>query len=322
MTTTRQARWARALLSGALLSIATAAPARAEEVTEEARRHFKAGVALLHDPDGARVEEAYREFKTAYSISPSPRMLGNLGYCAMKLERDEEAINAYTRYVAEASDLEPGERAQVESDILTLKSGLVHVVLFIDEPGATIVDKRIPARGDPITNVYGPATGKLPLGVRQGRHVFEVHYANGAPQTWEVDAMPGGKLERRFHPPPPPASKGAPVVPILVTVTGGLMLAGGAVTGAVAYSRAKKIEDACPDQVCPYGYGLAEERASAQRWVTVTDVLLVGGGTLAAAGLTWWILSPRGSSSPQTGGLTPRIGCAGSGCSAGLSGSF
>src|SRR6266481_4578482 len=71
-----------------------AAPAFAADppVTPEARTHFAAGVNLLRDPDGARYEEAYREFKAAYAASPSYKILGNLGLCAMKLERDGEAI--------------------------------------------------------------------------------------------------------------------------------------------------------------------------------------------------------------------------------------
>src|SRR5690348_508112 len=32
-------------------------------VSDEAKRHFEAGVALLEDPEGERVEDAYREFK-------------------------------------------------------------------------------------------------------------------------------------------------------------------------------------------------------------------------------------------------------------------
>src|SRR6476659_9259610 len=57
-------------------------------ISDEARSHFFAGVALLQDPEGEKVEEAYREFKKAYEISGSPKILGNMGFCAMRLERD------------------------------------------------------------------------------------------------------------------------------------------------------------------------------------------------------------------------------------------
>src|SRR5690242_12924037 len=72
-----------------------AAPAKTNPagINEEGRRHFNAGVALLQDPEGEKVEEAYREFKTAYDVSGSAKILGNMGFCAMRLERDGEAID-------------------------------------------------------------------------------------------------------------------------------------------------------------------------------------------------------------------------------------
>ena len=37
-------------------------------ISEEARMHFKAGVAHLQDPESTNTDEAYREFKAAYAI--------------------------------------------------------------------------------------------------------------------------------------------------------------------------------------------------------------------------------------------------------------
>ena len=104
----------RAYLAGLLLcgAVTSASPARAADVkiSDNARKHFNAGVALLRDPDGARYEEAYGEFKVAYEASPSWKILGNLGIAAMKLERDGEAIDAFSRYLAEGKkDIDAGE---------------------------------------------------------------------------------------------------------------------------------------------------------------------------------------------------------------------
>src|SRR4051794_36501980 len=106
------------LVCSMLVSLANGA--NAQEITPEARRHFKAGVNQLQDPDGARYEDAYREFKAAYAASSSPKILGNLGLCAMKLERDGEAIDAYSRYLREVSDTDADERAQIMQDLQTL----------------------------------------------------------------------------------------------------------------------------------------------------------------------------------------------------------
>src|SRR5437870_1255310 len=102
--------FARALLALALtvpaaLTLAPREAAAEEGVSAEARTHFDAGVRLLLDQEGARYEEAYREFHAAYAASRSSRILGNLGLCAMKLERDAEAVDAYERYLAEVTDI-------------------------------------------------------------------------------------------------------------------------------------------------------------------------------------------------------------------------
>ena len=86
-------------------------------INEEARRHFAAGVQLLQDPEGEKVEEAYREFRTAYDVSGSAKILGNMGFCAMRLERDGEAIEAYSRYLREVPDIDADERAQIVRDL-------------------------------------------------------------------------------------------------------------------------------------------------------------------------------------------------------------
>src|SRR5688572_4726463 len=104
---------AAAFAAAALAFFPGAARAEDPPISEEARRHFKAGVHFMQDPDGEKVEEAYREFKVAYSLSSSPKILGNMGTSAMKLERDGEAIEAYARYLREVADIDADERAQI-----------------------------------------------------------------------------------------------------------------------------------------------------------------------------------------------------------------
>ncbi|MGC4068579.1 MAG: hypothetical protein QM784_28800 [Polyangiaceae bacterium] len=71
-------------------------------ITAKAREHFKAGVAYIDDPSGPKYEEAYREFKRAYAESPTYKILTNIGLCALNLERDGEAIEAYEGFLAQA----------------------------------------------------------------------------------------------------------------------------------------------------------------------------------------------------------------------------
>ena len=139
--------------------------------------HFGAGVNLLKDPDGARYEEAYREFKAASAASSNYKILGNLGLCAMKLERDGEAIDAYTSYLTHAADLDPTEAKQVQTDLMTLKAGVVKLALTVEPSGATVNDVRVPVRGERVINQYGPTKGPLNIGIRAGHHIMTVRMA-------------------------------------------------------------------------------------------------------------------------------------------------
>src|SRR6478735_11807780 len=62
------------------------APAAEVQPSAEARQQFQLGVSLLQDPDGARYEDAFKAFYRAYELSPSWKILGNIGLSAMKLE--------------------------------------------------------------------------------------------------------------------------------------------------------------------------------------------------------------------------------------------
>ena len=317
------------LLCAVMTAGASVAPraACAEEISEEARRHFKAGVAFLQDPDGERPEEAYAEFKLAYSLSKSPKVLGNLALCAMKLERDGEAIDAYKRYLMEVSDIDDDERRQINSDVAMLTASAVAVTLTVDARQTRLVDTRSPVRGVPITNVYGPTDDKLEIVMRPGHHRLQAK-ADGADDVWEVDATSGARMTHGFHlrsaaggtpyeADRPAEGKSSKLGPIVTMGVGGAMLVSSAVLGLVALGRVNSVELACPHDECRVGYDYAAARQSAQTYVTLTDVLLVTGAVVVVAGATWFFLLDGPSKAPPTGPRTTAF-CTNEGCAANL----
>lgn len=177
------------LLAFAVVASAPLARAADVAITEEARTHFAAGVALLQDPKEPRYEEAYREFRAAYAASPSYKILGNLALCAMKIERDQEAIDAYEKYLAQAgAELAPPEREQIQRDLLTLKAGVVQVSVSSSPPGATITDVRTPVQGPDVRNSYGQADAPIVLGLRRGHHVITAKLPGYLDAQWEFEA--------------------------------------------------------------------------------------------------------------------------------------
>lgn len=233
--------------------------------------------------------------KSAYDLSGSAKILGNMGFCAMRLERDGEAIDAYSRYLREVTDIDPEERAQIVRDLQTLTVGVVRVSIEVNVPGATILDERVPVRGARVTNAYGPVKGKLEIGVRPGHHVFTAKLANHEDATWEVEAYAGSKDQHAFvlkeravaAGPAPRDEKSSLTGPIVVVSTGAAMLVAGAITGVIALSKTNDIADRCPNDVCPRSFDLDSEKSSARTFVSVTDLLLILGGVTAIGGLYW-----------------------------------
>jgi hypothetical protein len=323
-------------ISGTVIaSVVLCAPllrAADDAIGEDARRHFNAGVNLLQDPDGARYEDAYREFEAAYAASQSPKILGNIGYCALKLERDGEAITAYARYLKEVKDVDPAEGTQVARDLATLRAGLVRVTLTVDSTDATVVDRRLPVRGDSVTNLYGPVNGSIEIGVRPGHHIIEARLHGETREPWEFDAEPGSKLSHAFvRKPPaaePPRSSSPRVLPWVVMGAGAAGLIGGGIAGVITLSKVNTIANACPHNTCPATYQLKPAQDDVHRLETVTDTLFIAGGVVTAAGLGL-LLATSGSSAPsspasasRTASARPVLACSLSGCVASMSGAF
>jgi hypothetical protein len=331
----RDRRWW--VLAAMAIAFAPSVAQADEEISDEARTHFRAGVAFLKDPDGERPEEAYAEFKVAYQLSKSPKVLGNLGICAMKLERDGEAIEAFTKYVMEVSDIDDGERRQVNQDIATLKASSVKVTIKVDKPRAALIDTRTPFKGAPIRNAYGPVDDTIEIVVRAGHH--RIHGRAGSYEgDWEFDAVPSSPLthELRLTAPQPPATPVAVVPapqtvtsdtpppsaprsktwPIVTTAVGGALLAAGTITGLAALRRMNQLEDACPNDECPANFDTERATTDARKIVLATDVLLLTGGIVTVGGLVWLWLGSKSSAGTPSSRATADAACTSNGCGA------
>jgi hypothetical protein len=305
-----------ASLAGAALAAGVAAwpsPCAADvPITEDARTHFAAGVALLQDPKAPRYEEAYREFKAAYAASPSYKILGNLGLCAMKIERDAEAIAAYETYLKEAGgDLSAPERSQAERDLLTLKAGVVTVTVSSSPAGASIVDVRTPIEGGDIRNTYGDARSPLVLGLRRGHHVVTARSPGYLEQQWEFEASGTTLPPHVFHMiRAPGASRAAPTtsrpIPVVAYVSGattiGLALAG-TIVGFAAVQRKNEYNDINDGLHRP----AAQDLASTGTTLDVVADSLFGGAVLGAVLTGYFVVSRPTVEHVEATGLVPRV---------------
>lgn len=303
----------------AIPAMTTTVQAEEVQVTQKAREYYNAGMAFLREKPEPRYEEAYQAFRHAYAESPSWKILTPLGIAALHLERDQEALEAFERYLKEGGDDVPQEiRAQTERDIATLEASLVRVTITIDPEGGTqVVDERIPATGTAIVNRYSNLKGTTTLGIHPGRHRMSVSALRGAhgSEPWEFDARAGVELSHVFQrkgvpsarsttpepnsaavtpsttPLPPQTatpSKRTPALLYAGLAATGALLAGASVTGFLALQKNNEFQESM-------GSASNELRESGQQLALVTDVLF-GVAVLAGAGTTYFYFSNRSQS--------------------------
>lgn len=300
------ARWLRAFANVLLVSGITlggAAPALAEEARpSEAQLLFSNGVELLQRTP-PNYQDAYNQFLLAYEKSGrSWKVLGNLGLCALNLERDGEAIDYYRRYLNEGGDdIDEAERASIERELLLVQGNLTEVTvsanvgeakLTVRREGSTAPAQSYRLKGEP-----------LRLGLRAGSHTLTAE-SDGKKVAWEAVLEPGQAQSHAFDFNEKPATTAQPLsaaepesgglgsLQVAGVVTGGVgvaALVGGIVVGVLSQGKADSAREGCVDladgrRACPEAS--QSEFDSASSMATVANVLFIGGGVLAATGLT------------------------------------
>lgn len=300
-----------------------------EETLEEARLHFKNGVSLLQG-ESPNYQDAYYQFQLALDKSGgSWKVRGNLGFCALKLERDGEALEHYGEYLKEGGDaIDPEERNDIVSELLLLQGNLATVSVTSSDPGAQITVERSGSAAP--VQAYNLTEGRAQLGLRAG--AFTITATSGSEKReWKQVLTPGQKAEFHFdfeaqEPEPAVASaaddsppvdsnreastKTARPLRIIGYATAGaglLALGGGVMTGLFAKRDESKAKEDCEGKICPSS-GDAK-RDSAESWAATANVLFIAGGVLAATGVTLVVLGGADSSkSTARLQVTPALG--------------
>jgi hypothetical protein len=322
---------------------------------QEGKRAFKAGVLLLQDPDGAKYDEALVEFRRAHQALGTWKVLGNIGLCALKLERDGEAIEAYEKYLAGGrAEIDKEEREQVDRDLQRLRAQLVKV--HIEAPAGTqIADDRTTTQGAHVGNLYTMSAATIDLGLHPGHHLIVAKGGQGQAR-WEVDLVPASSASHKFEltsasaepapVAPPPVAAPAPAAPgaavsvgtdsmvpespksstrTLAFVAGGVGVVGigaGVLFAVMRSSKVKESEDLCtgPSGACPETQRarIDELDQSAKTNGMLSIVGFAVGGVGLAAGATLFMMSSSSTSSAAAPRVHPWLGLG----SAGVAGTF
>ncbi|HVR19223.1 MAG TPA: hypothetical protein VMS65_06000 [Polyangiaceae bacterium] len=308
--------------------LGTAGLASADEaISEEAKLYFRNGVELIQGTP-PNYQDAYYQFKLAYEKSKSWKVLGNLGLCSFKLERDGEALDAYNEYLKSGgAEIDPDERKALERDVLVITGNSAAVNLASSVPEVEIIDARAGSSVPPQT--YKFQAGTLALRLRAGTHTLTATTPDGKQERWEVQLSPGKTIEHQFNfgggavavvPPPgtPPPGEPAPApadesgggsplrtVGFVALGVGGAALIGGVVTGFMAKGKEDDATSQCVGKVCPSA--AEKDFDSASSLAGVSTALYIGGGVLAAAGVGLVVFGGGGKESPPATARAPKL---------------
>lgn len=132
---------------------AAATPASAAD--EEARARFESGRLAFA---AGRYADALSDFRRAYELSQRPVLLYNIGVAADRLRRDQEALEAFERYLREVEA--PDNRAEVEARVVVLREQLAARAT----PAPTEPSARVGVAADPVAPVPASESNSSPMG--------------------------------------------------------------------------------------------------------------------------------------------------------------
>lgn len=333
MSQPRFARWAVAHVCGVALACHSLS---AQATQEDARRYFKNGVDLITG-SAPNYQDAYYQFQLAYRESAqSWKVLGNLGLCALKLERDQEAVHYYELYLDKGgSDIAAEERSAIEQDMLLLQGNLATVRFSSPVRKLKITDQRA-GSGAP-AQLYTLEGGSLELSLRAGNHTISATDGERT-LTWQVVLEPKGNVNHVFDfdaKPEPPAASAAPSAPgekpaadagsasgSIARVSGYAALGAGAIgLGLGGYfmwqssDYASKSDQAFTCNTRPGGC-TANERADVRDYEDQSStaktrgfVALGVGGAAAITGVVLLLTAPKkAAEKPRTAWVAPVVG--------------
>lgn len=298
----------------------SAAPSEQELAT--ARMHFANGVELLQ-ASPPNYQDAFRQFQLAYQMTHgSWKVLGNLGLCALKLERDGEALAYYETYLAQGGDqIDPGERSHIEREMLLIKGNMAHLTLTSSEPDVRYSVTRQGSSAPP--QIYEAKEGATELGLRAGTLEITATSPAGKDLSFRTTVAAGEQTKHFFdysarppealvatstteaEPTPRKGVSGLTIAGIATAGVGVLALGGGVVTGLLSQKKESDARDNCIDTVCTEAS--EGQFDSAKNMATVANVLFISGGVLAATGITLVIVGSTRAGATDAASSSQRV---------------
>ena len=298
---------------------AASASAQGAPTSQEAEKHYEAGLAFVK---GDKWAEAREEFRQAYASSAQLKYLAALIKAEIATGQDANAASHLVAMLQRRSELDPNTLAQAEEKLAELRKKVGRATIRVNVEGAEVL-------------VDGAVVGTSPLSgevfVGSGRRTFQARKAGFATAEQSVDVAAGSEpkvslgLEKAGEPGPvagpvgPGSGEGGGpdkrVVYTGIAVTGVLAAVGvGTAIGAVVV-RNKSVDDwndaGCTGNERDECYLRFNEQERDRLFLADTAIwtfigaAVVGGGTLAYA-----LTAKKPEKTPQKQGVCvePTVG--------------
>ncbi len=299
--------------------------AQAQETSAQAegRAHFRRGVDYFKEGD---YRGALIEFKRAYELAPSYKLLYNLGQTALELQDYASALRSFERYLSEGGrDIAAARRAQVEGEIEKLKRRVARVEVTTNVPDAEIFVDDASVGRTPLPGPLAVSAGRRKFSALKGglTAVRMVELVGGDSTTVSLEivepmmpsaaaplpvpartAAPEASRPATAAPsavfsattaPPPQSSSNHTGLWIGLTATGAL--AAGSAAAGILTLRAKKDFDNAIGRLGADPQSISDARSNTRTLALVADVL--GGAALVAGGITIVVALGSGGSSRE-----------------------
>jgi hypothetical protein len=297
--------------------------ANAQDSTEEARRHYRQGIAEYNKRSLA---SAQREFRMAYSLAPNYRVLYNLGVVEMDLGHAAAACRAFDQYMIDGrGDISPDREAEVKAALVRLRPEVGYVTVSVSVADATLLLDAVPfvASSRPVALEPGQHTfaatrpgyrrAEVAIAVKPGDSTNTRLILEPEPSVPAITATPAAPPPTRESTSDSPSSDGTLLPAGLLYGLSGALCATGAVTGVMALSTNEELDRerlkvVSNDQVARVGARAEYERLNsrASTYATLSNVFLVGGLVSAGAAIALTIWRP-GKRTGSDGSAVPQV---------------
>jgi len=274
----------------------------ATALADEAKDAYDKGVEAFNS---SRYSEAADLFREANELKPSWKLLYNIGQSEAAAKRHGLALEAFETYLAKGGDDIPdSRREEVMAEVDRLRKMVGMVEIKAPEGAEVFVDG--------VSRGTAPLLGKLPVSagvkhtthaVLEGEKIKQREFKVMGSDTITVDLSPDkegpaepepGDADPESSPQPPPVEDGPSGLKtggwVMVGV-GGAMLIAGAVTGAMSLNLDDELYNDCPDNHCADDRQKDIDKLGSLS--AVTDVMLFGGGAIAATGVVLLIIDAK-----------------------------